>query len=116
MWNGGVPIFHARLIVRTSDTLDTPSGMILKIKRLKNKITEASDWVKKYLNLIMSGAPKFIVMPIIGINRSILTSIIAHTINGLLIEIPKTQLIINMEIKTVLVNQAIIIKFVKNTC
>ena len=109
MWKGGVPIFQASLIVRARDMLENLLDDSLRISNLKNKITEAKDCVKKYLNLIISGVASLIVIPRIGINKIMLISIIAHNISGLLTEIPKMHLIINIEIKNVLVNQEIIL-------
>ena len=107
MWKGGVPIFQASLIVRARDMLENLLDDSLRISNLKNKITEAKDCVKKYLNLIISGVASLIVIPRIGINKIMLISMTAHNISGLLTEIPKMHLIINIEIKNVLVNQEI---------
>lgn len=69
--------------------------------------------MKKYLNLIMSGVFLSLDSPKIGINKSILISIIPQVIKGLLKETPNTQVIINIKINKVFTNQAIL-KLINN--
>jgi len=108
IWKGGVPIFQASLIVRAKEISKNPPEDNLSKSNLRNKIIEAKDCVKKYLNLIISGVERPVVIPKIGINKSMLISITAHSIRGLFTERPSTQLITNIEVKNVLVNQEII--------
>jgi len=106
-WKGGTPNFHISLPLNMIEILVIPHDILIIRIILTKRTTEANDWIKKYFILNIFGALFFSPRPIIGTKSSNLNSMNLQIIKGLLRDSPTIEVVINNEVKTVFLNQAI---------